>query len=288
MNMEELEVKQLAAKLDDLQEQLKKALYEAEKGKAYMEINNLMGRYAFNNGAGNFGGVLEQFADKVPDVSGEIAWFGLAVGMKKIKEMWFNFQTFDMQDRTGFLCNNYMCTPVVEIAEDLQTAQGVWFSPGFETIMEDGEGVAYWCYGKYACDFIKQDGEWRIWHLHMYPIFRIPQNESWAREFPSIEEYLADTYDGWEGLPTFEPTTFMDEYSINRIPKYWPQPPKPYKTFSETHTMVGAPGEDVIIDPDTLNEKWLTAHGYEFKISPNKGAIGAGSQKALLEKTKNK
>ena len=52
--------------------------------------------------------------------------------------------------------------------------------------------------------------------------------------------------------------------------------------------MVGAPGEDVIIDPDTLNEKWLPSHGYEFKISPNKGAIGTGSQKALLEKTKNK
>ncbi len=277
---------EILARLEALEKATKEAEYRAEKAEAYMEINNLMGRYAFNNGGGNFGGVLEQFADKAPDVSGEIAWFGHAVGMEKIKEMWFNFQTFDMQDRTGFLCNNYMCTAVVEVADDLETAQGVWFSPGFETIIEDGEGVAYWTYGKYACDFIKQDGKWKIWHLHMYPTFRVPYNETWARKFPTVEEYLADTYEGWEGLPTFEPCTFMDEYSIDRIPKYWPQPPKPYKTYSETHTMVGAPPEDVEIDVDRLNEKWLTSHGYEFKISPNKGAIDHGSQKALLDKTK--
>ena len=82
----------------------------------------------------------------------------------------------------------------------------------------------------------------------MYPIFKVRYDESWGKSKPTAEEYLAAARKESPDLPYGSPTTFMEEYQPHQIPKFWPQPPKPYKRFSETHSLVGAPPADVFVD----------------------------------------
>jgi hypothetical protein len=63
-------------------------------------------------------------------------------------------------------------TPIIEVAADGKTAKGMWYSPGLGlTPHVSGSSIAvgsifFW--EKYAGDFIKEDGKWKIWHLGMY------------------------------------------------------------------------------------------------------------------------
>lgn len=62
-------------------------------------------------------------------------------------------------------------TPIIEIAGDGQTAKGYWYSPGIGlTPHANGKSVtvgSIFFWEKYAGDFIKENGEWKIWHLGM-------------------------------------------------------------------------------------------------------------------------
>lgn len=77
----------------------------------------------------------------------------------------------------------YTCdTPIVEVAEDGRTAQGVWTSSGAETWREgDEKPQGYWRWGKYALDFIQENGVWKIWKMRFYPYFMTKFDESWTQ-----------------------------------------------------------------------------------------------------------
>jgi hypothetical protein len=69
-------------------------------------------------------------------------------------------------------------TAVVEVAGDGKTAKGIWYSPGLGlTPHVSGDSVqvgSMFFWEKYAADFIKENGKWKIWHLGMYYDF-VPQ-----------------------------------------------------------------------------------------------------------------
>ena len=61
-------------------------------------------------------------------------------------------------------------TPVIEVAGDGKTAKGIWYSIGIgvrPNVNSDGTYTksTSWMWEKYAVDFIKEDGKWKIWHL---------------------------------------------------------------------------------------------------------------------------
>jgi hypothetical protein len=56
---------------------------------------------------------------------------------------------------------------VVEIAEDRKTAKGVWYTNGAIGGASNKSGM----YERYALDFANENGEWKIWHLHVYTDF---------------------------------------------------------------------------------------------------------------------
>jgi len=61
-------------------------------------------------------------------------------------------------------------TPVIEVAGDGKTAKGMWYSIGQGvrgSISEDGKATktTEWMWEKYAVDFVKEDGKWKMWHL---------------------------------------------------------------------------------------------------------------------------
>jgi len=148
-----------------------------------------------------------------------------------------------------------LTTPVIEVAGDGLTAQGVWISPGVETVpgghtapaqLEDGVWVsaeeqidladqgfrATWAWVRYGVDFVVEDGEWRIWRLAIHRLFTALHDQDWLDTLP-------------RHLPPFP-----DELKPNRAnPHDWvfsrdavienvPAPPKRYETWDEARAYV--------------------------------------------------
>jgi len=108
-----------------------------------------------------------------------------------------------------------LTTPVIEIAKDCETARAVWICPGMEGMQP--------AWVKYACDFKIQDGEWKIWHLHVYGILT------------GMEAKESFTPNTTASKGADKPPTTSWEYSnaAKYIP-YEPEPPQPYDTWSDT------------------------------------------------------
>ena len=77
------------------------------------------------------------------------------------------------EEGSGMMIDHTYTTPVIEISEDGQSARGVWLSAGTENFgygdqidNEKDIGFGGWSWSKYAFDFRKIDGEWKIWHYH--------------------------------------------------------------------------------------------------------------------------
>lgn len=45
--------------------------------------------------------------------------------------------------------------------------------------------------GKYSVDFIMEDGEWKIWHMTIYPLFQSEYGEGWADNPTYVSEAFA-------------------------------------------------------------------------------------------------
>ena len=44
---------------------------------------------------------------------------------------------------------------------------------------------AHWVWCKYGIDFLKQDGQWRIWRFRCFEIARAPFDENWIASRPT-------------------------------------------------------------------------------------------------------
>ena len=110
---------------------------------------------------------------------------------------------------------NALTTPVIEVAGDCETARAVWVCPGMEGMQP------VWV--KYACDFKKQDGEWKIWHLHVYGLLT------------GLEAKETFTPNTAASRGADKPPTTNWEYSnTTKYIPYEPEPPQPYDTWSDT------------------------------------------------------
>jgi hypothetical protein len=105
-----------------------------------------------------------------------------------------------------------LTTPVIEVAGDGETARAVWFCPGLEGL------TPAWM--KYGCDFKKQDGEWKIWHLHVYGI---------TMGLTARDSYTpVTTASNGANKP---PTTSWEYSNAAKYIPYEPEPPQPYDTW---------------------------------------------------------
>ena len=237
-------------KLNELLARLEKLELELAKEKAVTQIQNCMGRYAYMHTGGMHTECMKCFAEGDPDLTIEIGPGGKFVGPDAAYRVYHINHNVGEGDRIGFMAEHTLTTPVIEVADDLQTAKALWISPGHETAMdhESGEVEAEWMWGRYAMDFKCINGEWKIWHFQMFPTFRCSYYKSWV-ETVACDRLMADANEaqGKERIPmqpdstADEPTTFFEEYAADCVMKYWPAPPEPYETFEGTQSMVGAP-----------------------------------------------
>ncbi|MBN1627438.1 MAG: nuclear transport factor 2 family protein [Deltaproteobacteria bacterium] len=227
------------SKLEQTNETYKKQI---ERLDAVHEIQNLMGRYVWEHEVQKDPEFIDtMFAKNNPDVSWEVAHMGLYRGRDAVREILNQHGPKGDTIAPGTLFVHTLTTPVIEIAEDGQTAKGVWKSPGAETISDPvtGKLTGMWAWTKYACDFIREDGKWKILHYHVYRIFMTPADMNYTDEYESRFMTNASAIapaGGRAGQESSlkEPTTYDNPFTANYVPELVPAPPEPYRTFSET------------------------------------------------------
>lgn len=160
----------------------------------------------------------------------------------------------------GKLIMHYTTTPVIEVAGDGETAKGVWIVTGIESGLSGPEAAAkmppflfsprdlhgkkvwaHWVWVKYAVDFLKQDGEWKIWKFRCVEVARAPYEENWISfAEKNTEAFKLDIkYFGDDGE-----VRFMPEPDEPVVHEHWPyrpdsrvelapKPPRPYQSYED-------------------------------------------------------
>ena len=81
---------------------------------------------------------------------------------------WTDEEILEVYGGVGQLLLHVTTTAIIEVAEDGQTAKAFWYSPGM--IAETGQSAGT-IWEAYGVDFVKEDGIWKMWHLHMFTDF---------------------------------------------------------------------------------------------------------------------
>jgi hypothetical protein len=221
------------------------------------EVQNVMSKHAYYHGVGHH---LQELADIWVREDG--AWAATAsfgqnhgywVGMGRIKQCYGELNERNRKknlemvselhpevkntkenEGVGSLIMHTLTTPIVEVAGDGETAKGMWYSPGQVTeVGRDGKPMAMWMWERYGVDFMKEDGKWKIWHIHMYTDFAVPPGKSWVDPAAKSDFSFGETFERPpEMKPDIEQATY-EEWSPTTVPQLVPMP-EPYYTFSET------------------------------------------------------
>lgn len=234
-------------KIAELEATVAQLQHDLLKEKAVTEICNLIGRYVYLHTGNEHDLCEELFAEGDPDLSIEIGPMGLYRGPDaayKVYHLVHNATGSAKDPHPGSLFVHTLASPIVQVADDLETAKGLWMSPGFETAVgPDGKPFCGWTWGEYGCDFKKINGVWKIWHLHFYAWFSTSVDVPWTQNIPGdrmpedpnrppMPEAMRPNY----------PTTYFNEYATDKCLPYWPQAPLPYEHYAEgEQRMVGAP-----------------------------------------------
>ena len=218
----------LEERIKQMEEDNDRLRQEIVRLQAIQEIKNVMGKYQVYHTPRTFWKTPELFALKQPDVSVEIAMWGVYTGAEQVKAV---YQRIMVEPIVGTMFEHDLTTSMIEVAGDGQTAKGVWFSPGHETPIKDKKHQAHWCWGKYACDFIKEDGEWKIWHMHFYDSFMCTYYQSWVDIKRPRDLKIADINPVFAEYPPDKPTTFRTSYNTESVRETIPPCPEPYDTW---------------------------------------------------------
>lgn len=215
------------------QELLEELTQKLERLEAAQACRNLMGLYSYYHCAFRNKEYVELWAKRDDDLL--VMPWGEYKGFEGIKACYLQ----DHGDRSdpevyarhkGSVMIHEMDTEVLEVAADGMTAKGAWLSPGSETYVDragDGKSHAEWCWGKYAVDFIREDGQWKFWHMRLYPLFKAEYGKSWVdtKQPEAPEEFQAG-----KAEPGPKPWVYAPD---KLYPANEPPIPQPYATFDD-------------------------------------------------------
>lgn len=215
-------------------------------------IERLMARYQVLEGAGEGGRLMDElWTREKPDPTHEYGAGGVYRGLDEISPFYCRGR------KPGVWQFHPLHTPAVEILPDGLTARGSWTSLGIEldagecgteelsgqpgrVRLLSGTGAdskrfcAEWVIQTYHVEFTKENGEWRIWHMHISEPARTPFYEDWIqfakRRFDTDGIRLDEYYKTYQacvpgGKPeniAAEPTTWHWQYTCDgtgRLPE---------------------------------------------------------------------
>ena len=151
--------------------------------------------------------------------------YGYYVGLDAIRSYYVDAhqKRIDALNGVGYMECHAVSSPYVELAEDGQSARGLWYSIGQETYPdENGHVRGLWVNDKIAADFLLEEDGWKIWHLVLsndvwhpagVPMMampdKLPQKMDWIRsEFgtPAVPIQVHDPLYLWsDDYPTMPP-----------------------------------------------------------------------------------
>jgi len=246
----------------------KTTISDAEYSRAWVQVQNTMSKHMYYHAAAMHFEEMEDIWVKEDGPYAKTATFsnpmGVWEGMKLLKEFYAaatvesnkqnlaeiskvypEIENVPENYTMGIWIAHTQTTPIIEIAGDGKTAKGIWYSPGagLSSSIVDGKLVANgtWFWEKYAVDFAKEDGEWKIWHFQTYYDIVQPLGGDWTkvntqqeadRELGEANEEEQEAY----GLPdaTRPNSDPYQSWSPTTVPRIKPRFPEPYYTFSET------------------------------------------------------
>jgi hypothetical protein len=210
---------------------------EVERAKAVAEIQNLMNRMQYYHSIGKNSEMADKiFARKAPDVRlyfGENGYWEGLEAVRMVGNMGGGPPPKGENPNKGRMAMHLMLQPIIEVAKDGKTAQATFWAAGIMAGRDrkSGEPSASWEWNRYGDDFIKEDGEWRLWHHHVFPLFRIGYDEKWADQFKKKEGDMPVMKFPDELKPYYHPPTPRDVfYSPDELLPEIP-PPQPYETW---------------------------------------------------------
>jgi hypothetical protein len=197
---------------------------------AVRQIKNLMARLAHRHAVNEQAHILELYALQTPGVRAEMP-LGVYEGREGLERLYLRMTSLG-GDHRGRLHMHTLTTPLIEVAGDLQSAKGIWLCPGHATDRNPADAgaplEAAWVWTKYGCDFVIEQGQWKIWHLRVHGIFRGRYDQSFAdgdirRGGPPGPPPGAPRPD--------RPPSGWWQYSPDSVYPNEPAPPEPYQAF---------------------------------------------------------
>lgn len=256
-----VELKVFDKKMAPLMAQMKN-LPKVEKANEALAIQNLMSRRMFYHSVGRNELELELWSKTRAN---EVRWAqnqGCYVGMKSLK-VYYDDVNRQMQaaglkqlaaanpaiknvPENRFIGNTILhtlTTPIIEVAEDGQSAKGVWYTPGviLGTKSDGRTPEGLWIWERYGVDFIKEDGRWAILNAQVNTDFAGPMGQPLTKQnFEAAAmgtEGAAAPGPGASGIkipgPDIAKRTY-EEFDATRVPRLEPRLPEPYRTFKDT------------------------------------------------------
>lgn len=189
----------LRQEIEGLKANLEENARQIQRMEDINAIQNLMGKMDNLYEAGMYEERMAYIAEKTPGVSMEVGARGVFEGYESVRrslvdtEYYFEkshsagmrklFPDIDFpSDFAGKYESNLLGTPVIEVAGDGKTAKGVWTSlmTVGKTHENDPKMSAMWIWWKIGADFVKEDGQWKIWHYVKNPVYATDYSNSWV------------------------------------------------------------------------------------------------------------
>ena len=213
MTMEELEAEVI---------NLKKQVADGAYARDYLEIWKLQSLYSHLYYIGQRSKVPALFAQKTPGITLEIEDTGVYEGIESITRFW-NTIFDDKKIGAGNLAIHMTVNPLIEINRDGTKARGIWHSHGYCSFVSLGSYKQFLCLGKYDMEYVKEDGQWKIFKFAYRQAFMCPYEKGW------VEEPVAASIAGSPQNKPDKPITEYMPYSRYRINVFGPPPPEPYE-----------------------------------------------------------
>lgn len=207
------------------QERKEKLFTAMQKLEAYRLIQNEMGRAvaAFNFRQADK--LLGYFAMDREDVSLEYADEGVFNGPEAVRAIIRD--VVGKEPLPGEMLDMQLTTPIIEIADDVNTAKCVWWMPGAGALPREGEDpMAIWAWGELAATFLKTEEGWKIWKLHYFRYMKCDYKKGWVEDTSMINRLNTPLH------PMADTTTYHNPYAPHNIRVGLPCPPKPYESYT--------------------------------------------------------
>jgi hypothetical protein len=230
----------LEKRIQALEDKNKRIEHELDRVKAVNEIQNLMSKYEYWHTGDQSDKKAKFIAQKTPGVRIEYITSGVFEGSKGMNKFLVDHHGGGGNARkyVGGLAVHPLTTPIIEVAGDGKTARGLWISPGVEVHDIKGKLTALWILEEYAADFVKEDGIWKWWRIHLFRCYQCPFDKPWTEI--DCQDYFDNVlqirrHHDIVSKPD-RPTTVNQMYSPkvkSLLQQGIPPAPEPYETYEE-------------------------------------------------------